>query len=276
MTESPAGHTREQRRRVVRAATWAAEGAPAPARGAAGRGLRSQPSGPPPFWASRLRRVQCDDAEDDLAAREADLAERERQAAMPPRDPDVLAALAKERDALADARDGVADEREVAAAERRERAAGRDVAASQRDRRSRRAHDDGDPGFPDRFMSGRDVDASAGDRADALGEERAAREDRQQSREDRQRASDDRDAAAADARDTAEAAAAEAAGLREGMESRTVIGQAQGLLMARLGITADEAFARLVRESQARNIKVREVARSLVEDAQNQLQTDRG
>lgn len=207
---------------------------------------------------------RTDDAEDDLAAREADLAERERQAAVPPRDPDVLAALAKERDALADARNGVADERDGAALARRERAVGRDVAAPGRDRRSRAAHDDGDPGFPDRLLSGLDVDASAGDRADALGDERAAREDRQHSREDRQRASDDRDAATADAQTAVE----DAAGLRAGMESRTVIGQAQGVLIARLGITADEAFARLVLESQARNIKVRDVARSLVEDAE--------
>lgn len=46
-----------------------------------------------------------------------------------------------------------------------------------------------------------------------------------------------------------------------------MIGQAQGLLMARLGIGPDEAFALLVRASQDRNIKLRELARSLVHDA---------
>lgn len=208
-----------------------------------------------------------DDAEDTLAAREAELSERERQAGTPPRDPDLLGELAKERDALADARNRVAEERERAALGRRERAAGRDVAASDRDRRSRAAHDDADPGFPDRFLSGRDVDASAGDRADALGDERAARQDRQRSTEDRQRAARDRDASVADAHEAAEAAAEEAAGLREAMESRTVIGQAQGLLMARRGIGADEASGLLVQESQARNLKLREVAQSLVREA---------
>lgn len=209
------------------------------------------------------------DTEDGLAAREAELAERERRAADGSRDPDLLAELAKERAALADARDQAAETREEAALRRRERAADRDVAASGRDRRSREAHDDADPGFPDRFMSGRDVDASAGDRADALADERTARENRQRSREDRQRASDDAITAAGLARDAADAAAEEAAGLREGMEHRSVIGQAQGLIMAEHGITADEAFDMLVQQSQSSNIELRDIAVRLVQQGPN-------
>jgi GAF domain-containing protein len=53
--------------------------------------------------------------------------------------------------------------------------------------------------------------------------------------------------------------------LRTAMATRTLIGQAQGILMERLKITPDQAFAVLSRLSQARNEKLREVARRLVE-----------
>lgn len=198
---------------------------------------------------------------DDLASREAALAERERQAAAGPSDPARGAELARERDALADARDDAADARDAAALTRRERAAARDLAASERDRRTRLVHDDVDPGFPDRFMSARDVDASAGDRADAMTDERRAREDRQRSREDRRRAAGHRDAAAR----AAHAAAEEAADLRERLQSRPVIGQAQGLLMAEHGITADEALDLLVEAARTSNVELRDVAARLVQ-----------
>lgn len=213
--------------------------------------------------------MDTEETEDGLAAREANLAEREGRAFRGPRDPDLLAELAKERTALADARDQAAEKREDAAIRRREKAADRDVAASERDRRSRVAHDDADPGFPNRFMSGRDVDASAGDRADALSDERAAREDRQHSREDRQRAADDAVAAGDAARDAADAATEEAVGLREALERRAVIGQAQGRLMAEHGITADEAFHMLVQQSQSSNIKLGDIAVRLVQRGAN-------
>lgn len=38
-----------------------------------------------------------------------------------------------------------------------------------------------------------------------------------------------------------------------------------GALMTRYGITADEAFAYLVRESQTHHVKLREIARRLAE-----------
>lgn len=53
--------------------------------------------------------------------------------------------------------------------------------------------------------------------------------------------------------------------LRSGMATRTVIGQAEGILMERLKITPDQAFAALSRLSQHGNVKLRDVARSLVE-----------
>jgi GAF domain-containing protein len=52
--------------------------------------------------------------------------------------------------------------------------------------------------------------------------------------------------------------------LREALESRDVIGQAKGILMARRGCTADVAFEALRKVSQHRNIKLREVAEQVV------------
>jgi GAF domain-containing protein len=54
-------------------------------------------------------------------------------------------------------------------------------------------------------------------------------------------------------------------GLREALETRTVIGQAQGLLMERFEIDADRAFATLRRYSQQHNIKLKVLCRQLVE-----------
>lgn len=49
------------------------------------------------------------------------------------------------------------------------------------------------------------------------------------------------------------------------LERRLVIGQAQGILMERLGISPDRAFAFLSRASQATNTKLHHVAAELVE-----------
>ncbi len=46
--------------------------------------------------------------------------------------------------------------------------------------------------------------------------------------------------------------------------NRTVIGQAEGILMERFGITAEQAFAVLRRVSQHRNVKLNRVAEELV------------
>jgi GAF domain-containing protein len=52
--------------------------------------------------------------------------------------------------------------------------------------------------------------------------------------------------------------------LREALESRDVIGQAKGILMARRGCTPEAAFEALRRVSQQRNIKLRDIAEQVV------------
>jgi GAF domain-containing protein len=54
--------------------------------------------------------------------------------------------------------------------------------------------------------------------------------------------------------------------LRRAMDSRTVIGQAQGILMERYGLSADAAFDVLKRYSQDGNVKLRAVAEQVVRD----------
>lgn len=53
-------------------------------------------------------------------------------------------------------------------------------------------------------------------------------------------------------------------GLFQAMDTRKVIGQAQGILMERYGIDGDRAFEFLARTSQQRNIKLRAVAEWIV------------
>ena len=52
--------------------------------------------------------------------------------------------------------------------------------------------------------------------------------------------------------------------LREALESRDVIGQAKGILMARRNCTAEAAFEMLRQTSQHRNIKLRDIAEQVV------------
>jgi hypothetical protein len=61
------------------------------------------------------------------------------------------------------------------------------------------------------------------------------------------------------------AAELEAAQLRQALNSRDVIGQAKGILMERRGISADEAFDALRRASQSLNVKLTQVAQTLVD-----------
>jgi hypothetical protein len=61
------------------------------------------------------------------------------------------------------------------------------------------------------------------------------------------------------------AAELELATLRQAISSRDVIGQAKGILMERRGIGADEAFEVLRAASQSLNIKLTQVAETLVE-----------
>jgi hypothetical protein len=99
--------------------------------------------------------------------------------------------------------------------------------ASDRDAAAPADSDDTDLGLRDRRESAVDRDLAAGDRAD-----------------ERQR---------------------EIAGLREALATRNLIGQAQGVLIERYGMDADEAFATLVRLSQQSHLKLRDVARRLVD-----------
>ena len=55
------------------------------------------------------------------------------------------------------------------------------------------------------------------------------------------------------------------AALERALASRELVGQAQGILMERGRLTADQAFAQLQRTSQERNVKLAQVARRLVE-----------
>ena len=59
--------------------------------------------------------------------------------------------------------------------------------------------------------------------------------------------------------------------LERGLEMRSVIGQAQGILMERERITAVQAFDVLRRASQALNVKLRDVAQRLVDTGESPL-----
>lgn len=60
--------------------------------------------------------------------------------------------------------------------------------------------------------------------------------------------------------------------LQAAMRSRAVIEQAKGIVMARQGCDPDEAFAFLVRTSQHRNLKLRDVAVAIVRTAASPAQ----
>ena len=61
------------------------------------------------------------------------------------------------------------------------------------------------------------------------------------------------------------AADLEVAQLRSAIDSRDVIGQAKGILMERRGVSSDEAFAILREASQSLNVKLGQIAQTLVE-----------
>jgi GAF domain-containing protein len=54
-------------------------------------------------------------------------------------------------------------------------------------------------------------------------------------------------------------------GLRTAIDARHLIGQAQGILMERFGLSAEKAFAVLRRYSQDNNVKLRTVAERIIE-----------
>jgi ANTAR domain len=187
-----------------------------------------------------------DEAERDLAEREGLVGHVEWTTL-------ERAAFAAERQALTSRRDDMADAHDVVAASRDQAAVSRDVLASDRDRHPPVGQAGDDPGFADRFLSAGNRDDSAGDRAD--------------SRNDRRRALADRQRAVA-AEGTAAAATAKVVRdlgtLRGAIETRTLIGQATGVLMERYGLTPDRAFAMLARLSQEMNVKAHVVAQQVV------------
>ncbi len=68
-----------------------------------------------------------------------------------------------------------------------------------------------------------------------------------------------------------------AANLERALTSRATIDQAKGVLMARLGVSADDAFARLVTLSNQLNVKLRDLAQLVVDGhATEVLDTSRG
>ena len=62
------------------------------------------------------------------------------------------------------------------------------------------------------------------------------------------------------------AAVNEQAGLRTALGNRTLIGQAEGVLMRALGIDETQAFAYLQRLSQDSNVKLTKIAEQIIED----------
>jgi hypothetical protein len=56
--------------------------------------------------------------------------------------------------------------------------------------------------------------------------------------------------------------------LEEAMASRPVIDQAKGVIVGETGCHPEDAFRRLVAVSRSRNVKVRVVARSIIDQAQ--------
>ncbi len=60
---------------------------------------------------------------------------------------------------------------------------------------------------------------------------------------------------------------AEVSGLRAAMETRAIIEQAKGLIIASMGVDADQAFELLIRQSQAENVKLHVIAERLISSA---------
>ena len=142
----------------------------------------------------------------------------------PPSAPAGQEASPTERDDRSRVRDLRASGRDAAAERRDERASHRDAAL-------RQAGGDRDPDFAGRLFAASERDEAAGDRAAALADRRAAADDRARS-------------ATRVVVDLDKHARAYAMITRP--EERELVRQAQGILMARAGITAGEAFEALL------------------------------
>jgi hypothetical protein len=67
---------------------------------------------------------------------------------------------------------------------------------------------------------------------------------------------------------TAVAVVEKVEGLRTGMQTRHLIGMAQGMLMLRYGLDVDQSFAFLTRTSQQSNVKLRDIAARVMDELQ--------
>jgi ANTAR domain len=79
----------------------------------------------------------------------------------------------------------------------------------------------------------------------------------------------------ADSPTALEVALDEVEGLRRALETRTTIGQAVGIVMNQRSLTAEEAFTHLVELSSHSNTKLRDVAASIVTQAEGRTTRDR-
>lgn len=212
--------------------------------------------------------VRCVDWEDEglrvwetsLCLAEDELRDREQRALAADPSSAARLAIAAEHDKIAQHLDALADMQDERAAARDVAGLRRDVKGSTRDRRARAVKRDLDSAFPDRSVAGVDRDYAAGDRGDSYGDRNRAHQAREHAAADRARAADDRDHAAQRAAEQAR----QLDELRAALESRLVIGQAQGLLMARHHLSSQDAFTALVRLSQDGSVKMRDVAARLV------------
>ena len=196
-----------------------------------------------------------------LAEAEADLIARERLVLESDPTAAELRALGEERDKLALDRDVLADAYDVAARRRDDAGRARDVAGGSLDRLRRDAAS-GSAAFPG-DDPGHERDQAVQDRSAAADDRARAAADRARAAADRQHAANDREAAAV--RETG--LEHEIAGLRHALDTRLVIGQAEGLLMARHQVDEDAAFALLVRLSRRAHLKLRDIAARIVADA---------
>lgn len=169
---------------------------------------------------------------------------------------------------------GSARARDVAAQLRDGAAELRDLRASLRDRRARATTSDLDPGFADRFLAATDRDAAAGDRADAIDDRAAARRDRQLSGSAapaREPAAEGLvvDLSAVEQPAVEQPVAAQPPDPRhllEQLSARATFHQAQGLLMAKSGMNASQAFEALLLDAQQRDTSMTEAAMRLVRE----------
>ncbi len=147
-----------------------------------------------------------------------------------------------------------ADSRDARAARRDDDAERRDMRAAARDVRAHARGDAQGDGFADRFLAAGDRDDAAGDRAEALGDRAKARKDRLHAEEER-----------LSGLPTAGVSADWGEDFQRALEERSLVGLAQGLLMATMHVSAEDAFEELLQQSQHRDLDLAVIAAELVD-----------